>query len=63
MNGVNEVNTPAATPAAIACGVAVMRKMRLVTYCVERNQERRGQSQTRNFSNDVGGVRLLNNIR
>ena len=62
MNGVKEVNIPTATPAAIACGVAVIRKILLVTYCVDRNQERRGHTQTRSVSNQFGGVRLLNNI-
>lgn len=62
MNGVKEVNIPAATPAAIAWGVAVMRKILLLTYWVERSQDLRGQIQTLSVSSQFGGVRLLNNI-
>mgnify|MGYP001114392196 CR=1 FL=1 len=41
-SGKNEANTPAATPAATACGVAFSRRMRFEKYCTERENERRG---------------------
>jgi len=63
MKGVNEVKAPTATPAATAWGVAVSRRIRLVTYCPERNHDRRGQIHTLKLSVKVGGFRLFNNIR
>ena len=63
MNGVKEVNAPAATPAATAWGVAVNRNMRFVTYWLDRSHDRRGQIQTRKLSLHVGGFRLFISIR
>jgi hypothetical protein len=42
--------TPAATPAAIACGVAVSRSTRLMKYWNDRPNDLLGQSAVRNRS-------------
>ena len=61
-NGVNEAKTPAATPAEIACGDAVSRKMRFETYLKDRVQLRRGHSMTRSFSALEAGLFRPNSI-
>lgn len=39
-----------------------MRKIRLVTYWVDLNHDRRGQSEIRRTSDHEAGVRLLNSM-
>ncbi len=54
--------TPTASPAATACGDAVMRSTRLPPYLNERAKERRGQTSSLRRSLRVGGFRRWNNI-
>src|SRR5690606_39663165 len=62
MNGVNDAKTPAAKPAAMACGDAFSRLTRCQAYPQARRHPRRGQSHANRRSWNGGFVRRLNNI-
>ena len=60
--GVKEAKTPAATPAATACGEPVSRMTRLTKYWNERANELRGHRNVRTLSQKSAGSRRLNSI-